>query len=469
MTEQAAPELTAEAEPIVADPIASDQASSTANAAEQPRAMTNLDLKVGFLVAAAAGLLIFVVAAGSGAAFMGSTMDQPRRLQTGRPSTILDFSPFFQNAKCLGSWKSNVFTSRLTTEEEMKESDFDGLLSEFKEKNTFHRKSWEYVFLLKIMRASGLFNGGPKKAIGFAVGHEPTVSYLASKGVSVVATDLPPDEAGPKGWLHTNQNMADTLAAINARNIATMEQMEQFVSKEWVDMNSIERSKVWQEGLGSYDFMWSICSIEHVGSIRQGLSFMVKSLQLLKPGGTAVHTTEFNLKSLESTLDNGNTVLYRKMDVDALRKCVINKGYSMPPICYDMGTGPLDHTVDMPPFSHDNHLRLQLEPFVATCVGFAIHKPVDFKDTGYDCEPLFDTYGGGSELSLLIDAMLGTKNKASTQYVPSTSSNANILSFNIYFAGCLSGLAVGVGAPRILQAFRHGGLNRQNGAPAHKI
>jgi hypothetical protein len=274
----------------------------------------------------------------------------------------------------------------------MNGSDVEGILSQFKEENKFHRKQWEYAFAMKAMFASGLFNGGPKKTMGFAVGHEPTVSYLASKGVSVVATDLPPEDAETKGWVHTGQNMADTLAAINSRKIATMEQMEKFVSKEWVDMNVVERSKAWQEGVGSYDFLWSICSVEHVGSIRQALRFMVKSLELLKPGGTAVHTTEFNLKSLFLTLDHDNTVIFRKMDADALRKCVIKKGYSMPDICYDIGTGPRDHFVDMPPYSKNNHLRLQIDKWVATCIGWTIHKPVDFQDTGYDCDSLFDTY-----------------------------------------------------------------------------
>jgi hypothetical protein len=259
--------------------------------------------------------------------------------------------------------------------------------------------------------------------------------------------------------------MADTLAAINSRKIATMEQMEKFVSKEWVDMNVVERSKAWKEGVGTYDFLWSLCSVEHVGSIRQGLRFMIKSLELLKPGGTAVHTTEFNLKSLSSTLDNGNTVMYRKMDADALRECAIKKGYSMPPICYDIGKGPLDYTVDMPPYSPDHHLRLQLADYTSTCIGWTIHKPVDFQDTGYDCEHLFDTYQDAALSQQILDALGISKNTASTPNAPCS----NFPSYNVFFSGCLVGLVVSVGAPRILQAFRHSGQNGQNPAFAHTV
>jgi hypothetical protein len=67
---------------------------------------------------------------------------------------------------------------------------------------------------------------------------------------------------------------------------------------------------------GAYDFLWSSCALEHLGSLDAGLDFVVNAMDLLKPGGTAIHTTEFNLSSDDETLTSGPCVIYRRRDID---------------------------------------------------------------------------------------------------------------------------------------------------------
>jgi 2-polyprenyl-3-methyl-5-hydroxy-6-metoxy-1,4-benzoquinol methylase len=65
------------------------------------------------------------------------------------------------------------------------------------------------------------------------------------------------------------------------------------VSYRTLDMNYIP-----EELNGKFDFVWSTCSVEHVGTILLGQRFIINTLNLLKPGGIAIHTVEFNLSDV---------------------------------------------------------------------------------------------------------------------------------------------------------------------------
>ena len=67
--------------------------------------------------------------------------------------------------------------------------------------------------------------------------------------------------------------------------------------------------------LSNFDFCWSCCALEHLGSLSAGMRFIERSLDTLRPGGWAVHTTEFNIFSDVATIERGATVLYRQRDL----------------------------------------------------------------------------------------------------------------------------------------------------------
>jgi hypothetical protein len=134
---------------------------------------------------------------------------------------------------------------------------------------------------------------------------------------------------------------------------------------------------------GLFDFCWSICSLEHLGSISNGLKFIENSLLTLKPGGVSVHTTEFNTRDGE-TVDNWPTVLFQKQHLLALAGRLRNLGYDVYDFDFDTGKGILDGFVDLPPYfdpeyplqnSHA-HLKLSIDGFVCTSFSFVVKKPV---------------------------------------------------------------------------------------------
>ena len=71
-----------------------------------------------------------------------------------------------------------------------------------------HRKPWEFVYIVRALRAAGVLRPGARGLV-FAAGREPTVSYFASLGVDITATDMDADRAVAAGWGTTNQHAAD--------------------------------------------------------------------------------------------------------------------------------------------------------------------------------------------------------------------------------------------------------------------
>jgi hypothetical protein len=75
----------------------------------------------------------------------------------------------------------------------------------------FHRKFWEWVFIINCMILNDI--GPSKTALGFGIGAEPIPAVLAKLGAQVVATDAPDEIGVGKGWIKNNEfaNSAETL------------------------------------------------------------------------------------------------------------------------------------------------------------------------------------------------------------------------------------------------------------------
>ena len=89
---------------------------------------------------------------------------------------------------------------------------------------------------------------------------------------------------------------------------------------------------------------------------------MARAMDCLAPGGIAVHTTEFNLDSDQSTVSSGPTVAFRRRDVDALLHRVADGGHSFEPFVVGARHGVLDKVIDVPPH-HYSSLVLRLGPY----------------------------------------------------------------------------------------------------------
>ena len=242
----------------------------------------------------------------------------------------------------------------------------------------FHRKLWELAYLLQALHENGHIVPGAR-GLGFGCGEEPIPSYLAAHGVAVTVTDLAADAAQASGWAATGQHATSPDQAYRA-NLVDRATFDRLVNLRTVDMTAIPAD------LAGYDFCWSICALEHLGSIAKGLAFIENAMATLRPGGLAVHTTEFNIAPDGPTIDDWATVLFKREHFTALAERLTAAGHTVAPLDFDIGDKPMDRFIDLPPWSHDlpaewqrwhgqpAHLKIAFDGFVSTCFGLVIRK-----------------------------------------------------------------------------------------------
>jgi hypothetical protein len=231
----------------------------------------------------------------------------------------------------------------------------------------YQRKIWEYVYIIQALYERNYLVSN-KRGLGFAVGVEPLPALFAKLGCQIVATDLDANKA--TGWIQSKQHSNNDISALNNNNICPTDQFNEHVLFRNVDMNAIP------EDLTDFDFCWSSCSFEHLGSIEKGLAFVTNAMKTLKSGGIAIHTTEYNLSSDKQTIDNNpNFVIFRRQDILKLINELTAQGHSVLPLDLSLGNGIVDQFVDLPPYFRKNmHLKLWLENYIATSIGLIIRK-----------------------------------------------------------------------------------------------
>jgi SAM-dependent methyltransferase len=242
----------------------------------------------------------------------------------------------------------------------------------------YHRKIWELCFALQAMHEAGVLREDAR-GLGFGCGTEALASYLAAQGVSVMVTDLAPELSASSGWMRTGQHATAAEQAFWP-HLVDRATFDRLVRMRHVDMNEIP------EDLTDFDFCWSICALEHLGSIELGLKFVENSLRTLKPGGLAVHTTEYNIRHDGPTIDNWPTVALQRRHLQDLARGLERAGHAVAPFDFDLGDGPLDGFVDLPPHVHElpdelarwlgapAHLKVAFEGLVVTCAGLIVRK-----------------------------------------------------------------------------------------------
>lgn len=254
--------------------------------------------------------------------------------------------------------------SQLCTAAQFAEPDYVRLCGLMKAKPRFHRKQWEFIYIARCLELSGKLSAGCT-GLGFGVGREKLVSFFAARGPSIVATDLPASEAEGH-WVGGLQH-TDTADKLYQPQLIDRETFDSNVSFRPANMNSIPQN------LRQFDFTWSSCALEHLGSLDKGLDFIRNSVNCLRPGGVAVHTTEFNLHSATDTFVDGPAVVYRESDLLSFAADMRAHGHSIQ-VNFNPGNEPQDLMVDRDRNS-DIHLRLYARhKFLATSVGLFIQK-----------------------------------------------------------------------------------------------
>jgi SAM-dependent methyltransferase len=238
----------------------------------------------------------------------------------------------------------------------------------------YHRKLWELCYVAQALFSEGQLAPG-HRGIGFGCGEEPLPSLFAKYGAMITATDLEAMRPEAEVWRSTAQH-ASAIETIRRLDICPDPQLLANIEFYPVDMNAIPR-----EFDGQFDFCWSTCALEHLGSIENGLTFIENSLRALKPGGIAVHTTEFTVTEGE-TIDNHPIVLYQRHHLENLTDRLRAGGYEVVDFDFSPGDGVLDRFVDLPPYQDKNnilmpldhfaHLKLLLDGYTCTSIGIII-------------------------------------------------------------------------------------------------
>jgi hypothetical protein len=230
----------------------------------------------------------------------------------------------------------------------------------------FHRKLWEWFFIIQTLFERGLL-GTQRRGLAFAVGREPLPALFAAHGCAILATDQAIEQATEQGWADTREH-ASELAALANDAICPQELFYDRVGYRTVDMNAIPGD------ITGYDFCWSSCAFEHLGSLERGLDFVENAMRTLKTGGVAVHTTEFNLTSNETTFESERLCIYRRSDIERLVDRLTRAGHRVASLDFNRGPGFIENLVDLPPYQAAGHLALRLGPYDCTSIGLIIEK-----------------------------------------------------------------------------------------------
>lgn len=223
-----------------------------------------------------------------------------------------------------------------------------------------YRKAWEWAAILQVLDERGMLKPG-KRGMGFAVGEERLASIFASRGVEVLASDIYPGDAAGS-WAASGQHAASLESLFHPQQV-DRETFDRLVSFQPVDMNDLRDLPTER-----FDFLWSSCAIEHLGTLEKGLDFVCNAMRLLKPGGIAVHTTEYNVSSNDETVAAGDNCIYRQRDLEALDRRLRRMRCGLEPLDFDAGTHRFDLDYDVRPYFDGErvHIKLEIAGFVCT-------------------------------------------------------------------------------------------------------
>ena len=257
-------------------------------------------------------------------------------------------------------------TSQLCTASQFRSAIYEGWCKKMGQSVRLHRKQWEFVYILQSLVIGGMLDEG-KRGLGFGCGKEPLPAVMASFGCEVLATDQTKNSATYQAWSKSGMH-SEKLEDLFFPEILPREDFFKRVSFAAVDMNHI------CDDLKGFDFVWSACAFEHLGSIENGLNFVLKSARCLKSGGMAIHTTEFNLGSNEGTFESEGLTLYRRKDIEELITRCEKEGFEVMPLNLTLSERVEDGFVDLPPYRSYPHLKLAVHGYLTTSIGLIIKR-----------------------------------------------------------------------------------------------
>lgn len=248
-------------------------------------------------------------------------------------------------------------TSQLVSASQFYEPKFQEIAQRLQLETLLDRKIWEYCFIVNSIETYAKTGPGTR-GLAFGCGMEFITSVLAAGGSDILATD----------YVEQSHNwQARGLSDLYSSAHIDRESFDARVRFQHLDMNEIDPS------LTGFDFLWSTGSLEHIGGYDKGLAFVENAMKCLKPGGIAVHTTEFTLTSDDVGYDSPNLSFYCRRDIERLAERLIASG-NMILLNFERGTTVADTHVDTPPYNYGRTLCAHFSSHVITSIGLIIQK-----------------------------------------------------------------------------------------------
>jgi SAM-dependent methyltransferase len=147
-----------------------------------------------------------------------------------------------------------------------------------------YRKGWEWTQCLYALEQLGAIQPSVS-ALGVGAGHEPVLFYLADRIDSVYGLDL----YGNEGWSSTGGREADAGILTNPHQYCP--RPANFSRLRLVNGSGCELNF----DNNSFDFCWSLSSIEHFGGHAAAGEAVAQMGYATKPGGFVVVATEYLL------------------------------------------------------------------------------------------------------------------------------------------------------------------------------
>jgi hypothetical protein len=191
-----------------------------------------------------------------------------------------------------------------------------------------HRKLWEFCAVLQALYEAGALEEGAR-GLGFGCGDEPLPSVLAKLGLKVVATDLP------------GEADRDRLLKPGVVDAAAFDGQ--------VEVSNLDIRRLDDATLKDFDFCWSAGLMQDLGGMGEASDAIIGAMDVLKPGGVAVHTADFAFAE-DMAFSPVGGMSYSRGFFEKLAEQLEGRGHQVTALDFDLGDHPLDGYVDVEPF-----------------------------------------------------------------------------------------------------------------------
>lgn len=154
------------------------------------------------------------------------------------------------------------------------------IMNQLAEGTYIHRKSWEYAMCISGLNKFSVVTP-EARAISIGAGYERPLFFFANKIKEVVATDIYDDS-------HAEGN---ARMLTNPEEFAFFEYRKDHLTVRQMRGTNLEYSE------NTFDFAFTLSSIEHFGSRENSKKAMQEMFRVLKQGGVACVATEFILNN----------------------------------------------------------------------------------------------------------------------------------------------------------------------------